>query len=67
MCLKKTMFLTVLAVDTIEAKWTSAQISNKSVTAVGVTEFTHPSVVTRVRAAEPCIRKTQHLKSAGFI
>lgn len=48
-----TKFLTVLAVDTIEAKRAPAQIPDKIVSAVSLTEFTHPSVVTWVWAAGP--------------
>ncbi len=56
-----TKFLTVLAVDTIEAKRTPAQIPNKSVAAVGLTVFTHPSVVTGVRAAGPWMTETHSI------
>lgn len=43
--------LTVLAVDSVEAGWTLADIAYERVASVGFTDFTYSSVVAWVRMA----------------
>ena len=57
------MALTVLAVNSAEAGWTLAHITNKGITPVGLTDLTYPPVVARVGMARPCVDKKKKKKT----
>lgn len=54
---KRAVQLTVLAVNSTEAWWTLADITNEGVAPVGLTDLTCSSVVARVRMARACEEK----------
>lgn len=49
--------LTVLAVNSTEAWWTLADVTNEGVAPVGLTDLTCSSVVARVWVARACMEK----------
>lgn len=49
--------LTVLAVNSTEAWWTLADITDEGVAPVGLTDLAGSSVVTRVWMARTCVEK----------
>lgn len=60
--------LTVLAVNSTEAWWTLADVTNKGVAPVGLTDLTCSSVVARVWMARACVGRNRgkHCKEKTF-
>lgn len=51
---------TVLAVNSTEAWWTLADVTNEGVSPVSLTDFTCSSVVARVWMARTCVEKGEN-------
>lgn len=57
---RRVVQLTVLAVNSTEAWWTLADVTNEGVAPVGLTDLTCSSVVARVWVARACAEKEEN-------